>query len=176
MITAYYKLEMLSDALKAANKIKVGAKIPRYDCTEFTGNYEGIKPFINPKGMFKLSLMECREFVKTDRRRMAEFALVGGKNLNFSSLLAEDGSNIYYGYPNGKPFLKDGRKNPLFQFRNDLYIFFIDKDFSQIEILILPNQKGFALELVQSFVECDFDDDFKRLKNNAKTFFDYECL
>ena len=49
---------MLSDDLKAANKIKVGAKIPRYDCTEFGDNYEGIKPFINQKGMFKLFLKE----------------------------------------------------------------------------------------------------------------------
>ena len=176
MIAAYYNLEILSDNLKAANKIKVGAKIPRYDCTLFNGNYQGIKPFINPKGMFKLSLMECRDFVKTDKRRMAEFALVGGKNLNFSSLFAEDGNTIYYGYPNGKPFLKDGRQNPLFQFRNDLYIFLIDKAFQQIEILILPNQKGFALELVQSFIEGDYDDDLDILKNNPKTFFHYGCL
>jgi hypothetical protein len=34
---------MLSDDLKAANKIKVGAKIPRYDCIEFTGDYKGFK-------------------------------------------------------------------------------------------------------------------------------------
>lgn len=176
MIAAYYKLGMLSDDLKAVHKIKVGAKIPRYDCVEFTGNYEGIKPFINPKGMFKLSLMECREFVKTDKRRMAEFALVGGKNLNFSSLFAEDGSNIYYGYPNGKPFLKDGRQNPLFSFRNDLYIFLIDEAFANIEVLVLPHQKGYALELVQAFTEGDFEDDIETLKSNTKTFFNYGCL
>ena len=72
MIAAYYKLSMLSDDLKAANRIKVGAKIPRYDCTEFTGDYDGIKPFINPKGMFKLSLMDCKEFVKTDKVEESE--------------------------------------------------------------------------------------------------------
>ena len=176
MIAAYYKLSILSDGLKASNKIKVGAKIPRYDCTKFSGDYEGIKPFINPKGMFKLSLMECREFIKTDKRRMAEFALVGSKNLNFSSLYCEDGSNIYYGNPNGKPLLSDGRKNPLFQFRNDLYLFVIDKDFTQIEILILPNQKGFALELAESFKDGDFENDFIKLKSNPKTFYNYGCL
>lgn len=176
MIEAYYKLEILSDELKSSNKIKVGARIPRYDCTRCSGKYEGINPFINSKGMFKLSLMECRDFVKTDKRRMTEFALVGGKSYNFSSLFSEDGNTIYYGYPNGKPFLKDGRKNPLFQFRNDLYIFLIDKTFQEIEILILPNQKGFALELVQSFTEGDYDDDIELFRNNYKTFFNYECL
>jgi len=176
MIAAYYKLEMLSDDLKAANKIKVGAKTPRFDCTEFTGSYKGIKPFINPKGMLKLSLMDCKDFVKTDKKRMAEFALVGGKNLNFSSLYAQDGSNIYYGYPNGKPFLKDGRVNPLFQFRNDLYIFFIPEDFKQIDLFVLPYQKGFAMELLQSFFEGDFDDDLNTLKNSSNTFFNYGCL
>ncbi len=176
MIAAYYKLPILSDEIKASNKIKVGAKIPRYDCTEFSGEYEGIKPFISAKGMFKLSLMECREFIKTDKRRMAEFALVGGKNLNFSSLFSEDRSNIFYGNPNGKPFLNDGKKNPLFLFRNDLYLFIIDKDFTQIEILILPNQKGYALELAESLKDGDFDNDIKELKSNIKTFYNYGCL
>ena len=188
MIVAYYKLVQLSDDLKASNKIKVGAEIPRYDCTTFAGKYEGIKPFISPKGMFKLSYVKCREFVKTDKRRMAEFALVGGRNLNFSSLFTEgegtnlssffieDSSEIYYGYPNGKSFLKNGRQNPLFPYRNDLYLFLIDVFFEKIEILVLPNQKGYALELVQSFAEGDFDDDFDNLKSNAKTFFNYGCL
>ena len=176
MIAAYYKLEVLPDTIKAVNKIKVGAKIPRYDCTNYAGDYEGIKPFINPKGMFKLTLMESKEFIKTDKRRMAEFALIGGKNLNFSSLFTEDGSNIFYGYPNGKPYLKDGRQNPLFQYRNDLYIFFIDKAFQQIEILVLPKQKGYALEFYQAISEGDFEDEIETLKSNANTFFNYGCL
>ena len=57
MIAAYYKLEILSDALKEANGIKVGSKIPRYDCTAYAGDYEGMEPFLNLKGMFKLSLI-----------------------------------------------------------------------------------------------------------------------
>ena len=176
MIAAYYKLEMLSNKLKAIHKIKIGAKIPRFDCTLYSGSYQGIKPFINPKGMFKLSLMDSNLFVKTDKKRITEFVLVGGKNLNFSSLFNEDGGNIYYGYPNGKPFLKDGRKNPLFQFRNDLYVFIIDQDFQQIELLVLPNQKGYALELTQSFLDGDFDDEVNIIKSNTKTFFNYESL
>ena len=176
MIEAYYNLEILSDNLKASNKIKVGAKTPRYDCTKFNGNYKGIKPFINAKGMFKLSLMECRDFVKTDNRRMAEFALVGGKSYNFSSLYGEDSNNIFYGYPNGKPFLRDGNQNPLFQYRNDLYIFLIDDAFKKIEILVLPNQKGFATELLQSFIEGDYDEEIDLFRNNYKTFFNYGCL
>ena len=176
MIAAYYKLSILSDDLKAANKIKVGAKTPRYDCIEFIGAYEGINPFVNPKGMFKLSYADSNDVVNTDKRRVGEFALVGGKSLTFSSLYSIEGSNFYYGYPNGKPFLKDGRQNPLIQYRNDLYVFVIDKDFAQIELLVLPNQKGYALELFQSFTEGDFDDDLEKLKNNSNTFFSYGCL
>ncbi|MCW5516156.1 hypothetical protein [Muriicola sp. Z0-33] len=174
MITAYYRLVLLSDEVKAKNNIKVGAKVPRYDCVEYSGQYDGINPFINPKGMFKLSLMDTKEFVIADKRRMAEFALVGGKNLNFSSLYFEDAnSNIGYGNPNGKPYLKDGRNNPVFSFRQDLYIFLIDDAFTQLEILVLRNQKGFAGELLQSILGGDFDAEIENHRNRAKTFYSY---
>lgn len=171
MIESYYLLEILSDELKAKNKIKVGAVVPRYDCIMFCGQYEGVEPFINPKGMFKLSLMDTKEFVKADKKRMAEFALVGGKNLNFSSLYFED--RIAYGYPNGKPHLKDGRLNPMFSFRQDLFLFLPNETFSQIEVFVLRNQKGYALELLQSFSDGDFDDEVAVCRSNAKTFFNY---
>lgn len=176
MISAYYRLEVLPDDLKAANKIKVGAKIPRYDCIKSDGIYHGIKPFINPVGMFKLSLTDCKDFVKTDVKRMGDFALIGGKNLNFSSLYSLEGTNFYYGNPNGKPILKDGRPNPVFQHRHDLYICFIPDGFKQIELFVLPHQKGYALELIQAFAEGDFDDEVTELRSKAKTFFDYGCL
>ena len=178
MIGAYYKMVILTDDLKAANKIKVGAKVPRFDCIEYSGSYEGIKPFKNPLGIFKLSLQEAREFVKTDKKRMAEFVLTGAKNLNFSSLYFEDeGSNISYGNPNGRPKLKDGRINPSFPFRQDLYIFLLDDTYTQIEILVLKGQKGYASELLQSFIEGDFDEEIECHRNNTKTFYNYgECL
>jgi hypothetical protein len=172
MIESYYLLEILTDVLKAKHKIKVGAVVPRFDCKAYNGDYEGIKPFVNTKGMFKLSLMDTKEFIKADKKRMAEFVLVGGKNLNFSSLYFEDG--IAYGNPNGKPHLKDGRLNPMFPYRQDLFIFLPNETFSQIEVFVLRNQKGYATELLQSFSDGDFDDEVANHREGAKTFFDYE--
>ena len=173
MIAGYFKLVMLEDTVKQANKIKVGASVPRYDCTVFSGICNRIKPFVNHKGMFYLRLMESREFIKADKRRLAEFVLVGNKSLNFSSMYAI-GDNCYYGNPNGKPFLKDGSHNPMFPFRKDLYIILTDDSLSQIEVFVLPNQKGYALELAQAFEAGDYDDKIEELRANVQTFCNYE--
>lgn len=172
MITGYFKLEMLPDEVKTAHKIKIGATVPRYDCTKYAGQKEHIEPFITSKGMFFLRLMEAREFVKANQKRQAEFALVGRSSLNFSSMYAI--SNVcFYGYPNGKPLLKDGSQNPMFPFRNDLYIILTDKNLSKLEILILPGQKGYALELAQAFDAGDFDDQIESFNENSDVFFKF---
>lgn len=173
MIAAYYKLSVLSDEVKAKNKIKVGAKIPRFDCIEYNGKYSGIEPFVNKKGIFKLSLMYCKEFIQCNKSRMAEFALTGGQNLNFSSMYGHANCQFYYGNPNGRPFLKDKRKNPVFSFRNDLFIFKVSEDFDTLEIFVLPNQKGFAIEIIEGFIGGDFDDEIQKIKVGAKSFYDY---
>ena len=64
----YFKLVVLEDEVKRANKIKVGATVPRYDCVTYAGNKDVLKPFINRKGMMYLRLMESKEFVKADKK------------------------------------------------------------------------------------------------------------
>lgn len=166
---------MLEDEVKQANKIKVGATVPRYDCISYTGNKDALKPFITKKGLMYLRLMESKEFVKADRKRMADFALVGTNSLNLTSLYqADEVDGQYFGYPNGKPFLKDGSPNPMFPFRNDLYLVQTDATFKIIEVLVLPNQKAYALELAQAFAGGDFEDTIDVMRAKAQTFYNYE--
>ena len=49
----YYKFVMLPDALKANHKIKVGASIPRYDCINYAGEYEGMDAFNGKNGQIE---------------------------------------------------------------------------------------------------------------------------
>ena len=171
---AYYKLTILAPYLKSRNKIKVGATTPRYDCTFFDGNYKGIKPFTNKKGMFYLNLQQTKEIIKADETRLAEFFL-SGSGLNFTSMFFEDISepNICYGYPNGKPQLYNGDINPMFNFRNDLYIIIVNKDFTEIEIVIFENAKAFASDFLQCVVDGELDDKLEMMRTNSKPFKEY---
>src|ERR1019366_1606758 len=124
MITGYYKLITLPDEVKAQNKIKVGAIVPRLDCIAIAGNYKGLEAFVNAKGQMFFYLIPAKEIVETHRKRYAEYCLTGGASLNFGSIYKDlEYPEIAYSYPNKNPFIgKDKKPNPLFPFRDDLYL------------------------------------------------------
>ena len=172
MIDAYYKLVVLGEKVKVNHKIRAKH---RFDCISYCKEYKGINPFVNHKGMFYLNLTPSREFVCANQRRMAEFSLTGGKSLNFTSLYYEDDETpfICYGYPNEKPRLKNGELNPQFEFRNDLYLFLSNPQFTELEILVCKNVKGFASDYLQCLVNGEFDIELDQLRKESKVFFNY---
>ena len=178
MIGAYYKLATLPDEVRAANKIRSKARL---DCISFTdmvvGNYKGLTNFVNHKGQLFFYKTPCRDFVNTDSKRLAEWSLTGS-GLNFSSIYIDDIDcpEIGYGYPNGNRLLSNGSKNPLFDFRNDGYLFLINKDYSEIELLIIPDGRNLISSYYQKMIDGGFDDEVRQLRQQAKVFYKYDGL
>lgn len=176
MIGAYFKLVLLSDEVRAANKIRSKARL---DCIVFydmvTGNYKGLTNFVNHKGQLFFYKTPCREFVTTDSKRLAEWSLTGN-GLNFSSIYIDDLEypEIGYGYPNASRLLSNGSINPLFEFRNDGYLFVMNKDYSEIELLIIPDGRNLISSYYQKFIDGGFDDEVRQLRLQAKPFYHYD--
>lgn len=177
MIKAYYKLETLSDEVKAQNKIKVAAIVPRLDCTLYAGDYQGLEAFKNGKGQMFFYRTPCREVIETNRKRYAEFCLTGSNSLNFGSLYKFTGHPEYaYSYPNKKPFLNRKLPNPLFPFGNDLYILFMSEDYNHIEIFIVEDGRNLAECYLQNLIDGSFDTEIFRLRSEAKPMYNYNGL
>jgi len=178
MIGAYFKIATLSDVVKAENKIRSKARL---DCICFTDmvsdKYRGLTSFINHKGQLFFYKTPCRDFVNTDSKRLSEWSLTGN-GLNFSSIFIDDldFSEIGYGYPNANRHLSNGCKNPLFEFRNDGYLFLINKDYSEIEILIIPDGRNLISSYYQKLIDGGFDDEVRQLRQQSKVFYQYEGL
>jgi hypothetical protein len=178
MIGAYYKLAILPDEVKAANKIKSKARL---DCIVYTdmviGNYKGLTKFVNKQGQLFFYKTPAPYFVNTDSKRLAEWSLTGN-GLNFSSIYIDDLDfpEIGYGYPNANRFLSKGISNPLFEFRNDGYLFLINKDYSEIELLIIPDGRNLISSYYQRLIDGGFDDEVRELRKQAKTFYQYDGL
>ena len=68
---------------------------------------------------------------------------------------------------------KKDKPNPLFAFRNDLYLFIINSDYTEIEILIIPGQKNLWNTYYFKIIQGEFDEVIHNLRANAITFFDY---
>jgi hypothetical protein len=176
MIGAYFKLAVLNDELKAANKIR---SKDRLDCISFTdmvaGNYKGLTKFVNHKGQLFFYKTQCRDFVNTDSKRLAEWSLTGN-GLNFSSIYIDDLDcpEIGYGYPNANRLLSNGSPNPLFDFRNDGYLFLMNKDYSEIELLIIPECRNLISSYYQKLIDNGFDNEIRQLRQQAKLFYKYD--
>lgn len=178
MIRAYFKLALLPDEVRAANKIRSKARL---DCIVFsdmvTEGYKGLTNFVNHKGQLFFYKTPCRDFVTTDSKRLAEWSLTGN-GLNFSSIYIDDLDypEIGYGYPNASRLLSNGSINPLFEFRNDGYLFVMNKDYSEIELLIIPDGRNLISSYYQKFIDGGFDDDFRQLRLQARPFYQYDGI
>jgi len=178
MIGAYYKLAILPDEVMAANKIRSKARL---DCICFTdmmaGGYKGLTNFVNNKRQLFFYKTPCRDFVNTDSKRIAEWSLTGN-GLNFSSIYIDDLDcpEIGYGYPNANRLLSNDSLNPLFEFRNDGYLFLINRDYSEIELLVIPDGRNLIGSYYQKMIDGGFDDEVRQLRQQAKAFFNYDML
>ncbi len=176
MIAGYYKLEALPYEIKTQNKIKSKARL---DCIAYAGNYKGLTNFVNKQGQLFFYKTSCREFIEAQTKRVAEWSLTNG-SLNFSSIYIEDFDFLEYGYgyPNAKPRLSNGDPNPLHLFKNDGYLFIVNKDYTEIEILILTDGRNLISHYYQHLIDGYFDAEIQRLRSEAKPYFEYigfEC-
>lgn len=181
MIGAYFKLVSLSDEIKVVNKIR---SKDRLDCISYTdqipGSYKGLTIFVNDKrhkGQLFFYKTPCNQYISADSNRLAEWSLTGN-GLNLSSIYIDDIDfpEIGYGYPNANRLLKDRSPNPLFPFRNDGYLFLMNKDYSVIELLIIPNGRNLIRSYYQKMIDGGFDDEVIQLRQQAKIFYQYDGL
>lgn len=177
MFSAYMKFEQLPDAIKEKHKIKVGAKIPRFDLTEFAGYYRPIESLKNKKGQVVLYLTETRGIIDSSDQRRADRFLMGKDSLNFSSVYLFDGEStniVGYGTPNAeKTFSAKKLPNPFFEHRDDGFLFAISEDWRAIEVLVLPKGKNTILGNAKALMDGVYNDAIKTIRQAATVFFKY---
>lgn len=171
----YYKFERLSDELREANKIRSKTRL---DCTAVADNlpdgYQGLKSFVNKKGMLFFHTTEARAFVSADSKRIADYSLTNG-SMNLTSIYIEDLEFPQYGYgtPNAKRVLANGKDNLMFPFRLDGYLFIMNADYTRIEMIVVPGGRNLITAYYQKLIDGGLDDDIAALRKAAKPFFDY---
>jgi len=178
MITAYYKLELLSNEIKAINGIR---SKHRLDCTSYFDNteegYRGLDMFVNKKGHLAFYKTPNRSFLNPERKRISEYSLTN--NYNFSSIYIEDLDypEYAYGYPNAN--LKIGSKgelNPAYPYRQDGYLFILNKDYTQIEILVIEGGRNLISSYYQSLIDGDFEETLNENRRKSQGFFNYKWV
>jgi hypothetical protein len=175
-LIAYYRFEMLSEELKAANKIKSQY---RFDCTAHVtpGQYNPMAVYANKKGMLAFYQTETQNMVDAEGKRMAAYVLSNGKQ-NISSLFFDrlDLNTHCYGHPNGRALLSDGTPNPALPYQFDAFLFLCDWQQRVIEVLAIQGGKPLNDAYYNHFVDGGFDDELARLRLVAVPYYAYKVL
>ncbi|MBK9255692.1 MAG: hypothetical protein IPM42_09420 [Saprospiraceae bacterium] len=64
----------------------------------------------------------------------------------------------------------------MFDFRNDGYLFLLNKDYSEIEILIFPDARNLISSHYQKFIDGGYDDLIRDMRKQAIPFYQYNGL
>ncbi len=172
----YLKLIDLPQQARDSFNIK---SLQRLDCVSAcipNADMRGLTFFINGKGQLYFYKTKARDICKVDLKRQAVWMLTG-KSINLSSIFVELEEYPQFAYgnpPHSKMMgLKRDKPNPLFAFKNDLYLFLINSDYSEIELIILPGQKNLWNTYYFKLIQGEFDELIEKLRTNAEPFFDY---
>ncbi len=177
----YFKFQELTPEIRTKNKMKPDTK-NRLDCVSaYTPNIDlrGLTFFVNNKNQMYLYKTPAREISKADLKRQASWMLTGhanGLSINLSSIFIDvpEYPQYAYGNPPYQKMIGRGKKpNPLFSFRNDLYLFILNSDYTEIELIIIPEQKNLWNQYYIKLIQGEFTDVIKHLRENASAFFDY---
>lgn len=171
---SYFKLQRLSKEVKALNGIKDTNKL---HCVKCNGNPEALKPFElkrSPILSFQLMDNENGKGIKAELSRKAKYRLVNN-NLNLSSIFIEESSCYGFGYPNISIYLSNGKPNPL-RGSKDIYLFIFNSDYSEIEIIVIPDGKGNQEYYFDELCKGNLDEFIKELRENAEPYFPYKGL
>ncbi|MFH5885269.1 hypothetical protein ACG2F4_13230 [Halalkalibaculum sp. DA3122] len=168
---AYFKFLNLPEPIKKANNIR---SKKRLDCIQYSGDYKGLDCLKNNKGMLFFYKTPAREFVNADSQRVAEWSLTKS-SLNVTSLFIEDLDypELAYGYPNSSRLLNNGDKNPFYPYRNDGYLFIMNKDITELEMLVIPDSRNLIRSFYQLLIDGELDSNINQLRQQAQAFYDY---
>lgn len=177
MIKSYYKFMKLPEEVRKLYKIK---SKKRFDCvgqSDIGSKYKGLHPFYNNKNQLFLYMDNSYKIVDAEVKRRADYTLTG-QGMNFSSIYIEDLEypTIGYGTPNANQFLKNGEQNPMYQYSNDGYIFYLNKDYTQLEVLVFEDSRHLIGNVYQVAIDGGFNDKLEELRQNIAPVYNYEGL
>jgi hypothetical protein len=146
-ISAYLRLEQLPEYKNVTRKgFAEPRKQPRYDLTAVAGYWEALDKLKNFKGQLFFNLIptdknECRKQDGTTPEYYLQCTPAKSKSINFSGIRfqhADKKETVYAaGEPSDRQTLKGGVNNPMYDQRNDGFLFLFSNDMQTLEVLVI---------------------------------------
>ena len=153
-------------------------KTPKYTITAQVGYYPPMGELVGKDGQISFYLKEKLR----QGANIPSMFLQAKNSLNFTGLkeFFKDGklSGYAYGYPSDKEtYGKDGKKNPFWEYRKDVYLFLVyqnendphDQTPTHIELIVLERAMPINSAYCKQLVMGGFDDKLTDLRKQAGT-------
>jgi hypothetical protein len=177
-ISAYLRLEQLPEYKNVTRKgVAEPRKQPRFDLRAYAGYWEALDKLKNFKGQlfFNLIPTDKNEYRKQDGTT-PEYYLqctpAKSKSINFSGIRFQyaDGKETAYaaGEPSDRQTLKGGVVNPMYDQRNDAFLFIFSNDMQTLEVLVIENGRLLIDAYRKQLSLGGFDEVLATLRKQAK--------
>lgn len=153
-------------------------KTPRFDLRRYNGFWTGFERIKTKKGEVYLNLIPSDKNPnrKTDGAVMEYYAQMRPQSckssFNLSGLrLMQDMEGkqwICSGEPSTEIRLRTGDPNPLYDERNDGFVFILDKDFQWLELWVITDQRLLIDGYRKAFELGTYDAALQTIRNTAK--------
>lgn len=153
-------------------------KIPRFDLCRYNGFWTGFEHLKTKKGEVYLNLIPSDKNPnrKTDGAVMEYYAQMrpreckGSFNLSGLRLMQDTEVNqwVCSGEPSTEIKLKTGDFNPLYDERNDGFIFVLDKDLQWLELWVIADQRLLIDGYRKAFELGTYDTALTRIRTTSK--------
>jgi hypothetical protein len=152
-------------------------KQPRYDLVASVGYWEALDRLKNYKGMLYFNLIptnknDNRKQVGTTPEYYLQCTPAKSKTINFSGIRFQysDGkeTSSASGEPSDHSKLKAGVDNPMYDQRNDGFLFLFSKDMQKLEVLIIGNGRILIDAYRKQLSLGGFDEVLQQLRLQAK--------
>lgn len=153
-------------------------KTPRFDLCKFNGFWTGFDHLKTKKGEVYLNLIpsDKNRNRRTDGAVMEYYAQMRPKecksSFNLSGLRlmqdTEEKQFVCSGEPSTEIKLRTGDYNPLFEERNDGFVFILDKDLQWLELWVITDQRLLIDGYRKAFELGTYDAALDTIRNTAK--------
>jgi len=158
----YYKFARLTAFQRATNNI---SSEKRLDCILFNDPTHRLKGFNDSNGMLYMYVASLKNLVSAHKDRMPYVSLIMA-NKNFTGLYFDEWQNRNLCYGNPDP-------NDNITHSNDLYLVKHSKNLTEIEILIVPNEKNSQNILYQFLIDGELDQLYDAHRMKAQSYYQY---
>lgn len=177
-LSMYMRFQLNTNPIKR-NGVMQQRKIRRFDLSRYTGNWKGFEKLKTSKGEVYFTLHPCdknpnRQHGTEVSEYYLQMHLPSAKTFNLSALrlLMNDEQDVWTcsGEPSQEAYLRSGERNPLYEQKDDGFVFRVDKSYNWVEVWVITGARYMIDAYRHAFALHKYDAELDKIRQSSKDY------